>query len=65
MAVAPISLARRRCIDPSGTYDRGGGPGEDTTAPGILVNWIGPRIVVQTVHRCPAVKVERPTDERP
>jgi len=40
-------------------------PGEDPSSPGVLANLIARGIVVQVGHRCPAVKVERPTDERP
>jgi hypothetical protein len=42
-----------------------GAPGEDTSSPGIPARMIARGIVVQVGHRCPAVKVERPTDERP
>ena len=42
-----------------------GAPGEDTSSPGIVANMLGRGIVVLVGHRCPAVKVERPTDERP
>jgi hypothetical protein len=43
----------------------GGGGGPPPPPPGLLAIWIAPGIVVQVGHGCPAVKVERPMDERP
>ncbi len=44
---------------------RRGRLGEDSSSPSILADTIAQVIMVQVGHRCPAVKVERPTDERP
>ncbi len=53
---------RNRWIVPEGS--RRGGPGEDTSSPGLLANPIAPATVAQFGHRCPAVKRECPALRR-
>ncbi len=43
---------------------RGGGPGEDTSSPGVPAKWIVRATVAQMGHRCLAVKRECPVPRR-